>query len=77
MNKQLMMSMLFLSVVALTNAGKKQECEVCESVINQLFKLIPDDASPEEIEGEFKKWCKTAEGREEKFVSKRFLLFML
>ncbi len=71
MNKQLAISVLLLSVVALTNAGKKQECEVCESVINQMYKQVPDDASPEEIEQEFLKWCKTAEGREEKFVRQK------
>jgi hypothetical protein len=45
------------------------ECEVCEGVINKLRKNLPDDAKPEEIEIEFKRWCKTATGKEEKFVS--------
>ena len=72
MNKQLVLSILLMSVVGLTVAGKKQECEVCESVINQLREKIADDASPEEIEAEFKNWCKTAKGREEKFVRTNF-----
>ncbi len=70
MSKILALSVILLSVLSLTNAGKKQECEVCESVINQLYKQVADDASFEEIEKEFLKWCKTAEGREEKFVRK-------
>ena len=43
--------------------------KVCESVVNQLNKRVADDAKPEEIEAEFKEFCKTAKGREEKFVS--------
>jgi hypothetical protein len=39
-------------------------------VINRLRKQLPDDAKPDEIELEFKKFCKTAKGRDEKFVSK-------
>jgi len=42
---------------------------VCEGVINKLRTQLPDNAQPEEIELEFKKWCKTAVGKEEKFVS--------
>ncbi len=42
---------------------------MCESVINKLRKNLPDDAKPEEIEHEFKKFCKTAVGKDEKFVS--------
>jgi len=42
---------------------------VCEGVINKLRAQLPDNAQPEEIELEFKKWCKTAQGKEEKFVS--------
>ncbi len=42
---------------------------MCESVINQLNARLPDDAKPEEIELEFKEFCKTAKGRDEKFVS--------
>ncbi len=37
--------------------------------VNKISKIVPDDASAEEIEIEFKNWCKTATGREEKFVS--------
>lgn len=44
-------------------------CKVCENVINQLSARVADDAKPEEIEAEFKEFCKTAKGRDEKFVS--------
>lgn len=71
MNK-LIISVILLSSFCLMNAGKPQECEVCEAVINKLSKMVPDDASAEEIESEFKNWCKTATGREEKFVSFNF-----
>ena len=43
--------------------------QVCESVINKLREKLPDDAKPEEIEHEFKRFCKTAKGKDEKFVS--------
>ncbi len=41
-------------------------------MINKLRQNIPSDAKPEEIEAEFKEFCKTAKGKDEKFVS--FLL---
>lgn len=42
--------------------------KVCESVINKLRAQLPDDAKPEEIEIQFKEFCKTAKGKDEKFV---------
>ena len=42
---------------------------VCESVINKLRAQLPDDAKPEEIELQFKEFCKKAQGKDEKFVS--------
>ena len=60
---------LLLTLFSKSQAAKVQECEVCESVINKLRKLLPDDATPEEIEIEFKRFCKTATGKDEKFVS--------
>jgi hypothetical protein len=30
---------------------------------------MPNDAKPEEIEAEFKEFCKKAKGKDEKFVS--------
>jgi hypothetical protein len=38
-------------------------------VINKLRVNMPADAKPEEIEAEFKEFCKTAKGKDEKFVS--------
>jgi hypothetical protein len=49
--------------------AKVTECEVCETVINKLRKQLPDDAKQDEIELQFKEFCKTATGKEEKFVS--------
>ena len=60
---------VLLSIFCSAKSAKVQECEVCESVINKLRKTLPDDATPEEIEIEFKRFCKTATGRDEKFVS--------
>ena len=65
-----------LSVFKTVQVDAVAECEVCEGVINKLRKNLPDDAKPEEIEIEFKRWCKTATGKEEKFVS-FFLFFYL
>lgn len=48
---------------------------VCENVINQLRKRLADDAKPEEIEIEFKEFCKKAKGKDEKFVSVFVLLW--
>lgn len=59
---------LLLVLVSIIYVKAAQECEVCESVINKLRKNLPDDAKPEEIEIEFKRWCKTATGKDEKFV---------
>jgi hypothetical protein len=42
-------------------------------VITRLRKQLPDDAKPDEIELEFKKFCKTAKGKDEKFVSLFFI----
>jgi len=47
--------------------SKVTECEVCEKVIEKLRKQLPDDAKVEEIEAQFKEFCKTATGKEEKF----------
>jgi len=58
---------LIASVVCSTQAAKVTECEVCEKVIEKLRKQLPDDAKPEEIEIQFKEFCKTAVGKEEKF----------
>jgi Fe2+ or Zn2+ uptake regulation protein len=68
---------LFATCLIIVNVtcGKVIECEVCETVINKLRKQLPDDAKPEEIELQFKEFCKTATGREEKFVSVLITLF--
>ncbi len=63
---------VLLTIVSGSRAAKVQECEVCESVINKLRKLLPDDATPDEIEIEFKRFCKTATGKDEKFVKLLF-----
>ena len=61
--------LIFILVVTVFETAFGKECEVCESVINKLRANLPNDATPEEIEIEFKRWCKTAVGKEEKFVS--------
>lgn len=40
---------------------------MCESVIGKLRDRLPNDAKPEEIEAEFKEFCKKAKGKDEKF----------
>lgn len=67
MEKKLFFILVVFSFVA-TSLGKVQECEVCESVINKLRAQLPDDAKQDEIELKFKEFCKTAKGRDEKFV---------
>ena len=42
---------------------------VCESVLQRLRDKLPSDASAEEIEIEFKEFCKKATGKDERFVS--------
>lgn len=68
MEKKIFLILAIFSIVV-TCLGKVQECEVCESVINKLRAQLPDDANQDEIELKFKEFCKTAKGREEKFVS--------
>ena len=71
--KNLVVLVVLSLVYSAANAAKVTECEVCENVINQLRNRLPDDAKPEEIEIEFKEYCKTAKGKDEKFV--RVILF--
>ena len=40
---------------------------VCESVVDKLRTQLPNDATPEEIEIQFKDFCKKAKGKEERF----------
>jgi hypothetical protein len=74
MIKSIAILVVVLAVMATSTAAKKIEsCEVCEGVINKLRKILPENASPEEIEAEFKYWCQSATGKEEKFVSKHIV----
>lgn len=68
-NLFLILATLFSIISFISIEAKVTECEVCESVINKLRKQLPDDAKPEEIELQFKEFCKTAKGKDEKFVS--------
>ena len=67
-----LIAMMAAMLVVNANANKVTECEVCESVITRLRAQLPDDATPEEIELQFKEFCKTAKGKDEKFVSADF-----
>lgn len=69
MVKLLVTLIALFSIVYSTLSAKVTECEVCESVINKLRAQLPDDAKPEEIELQFKEFCKKAKGKDEKFVS--------
>jgi len=69
MNSQVFLTLIGL-IVMISNfatVNAKQECEVCESVINKLRENLKSDATPAEIETEFKRFCKKAEGKDEKF----------
>lgn len=69
MNRLISLLLITISLASVRANARVTECEVCESVINKLRQNLPDDAKPEEIELEFKRFCKTATGKDEKFVS--------
>jgi hypothetical protein len=67
--KQVIFLMILSSLIFLTHEKDAKECEVCERVVNKLSKSLPDNPGVEEVEAAFKKFCKEADGKEEKFVS--------
>jgi len=64
-------SYLFLvciySIISLSSALKKDECEVCVSVLERLSNQLADDVKkdPKAIEDEFRIYCKTVKSTKE------------
>ena len=58
--------LLFSSVTAILKEG---ECEVCVKVIDKFVKSLDEDVrkSPEKVEKEFSKFCKSLRNKEERF----------
>jgi len=53
---------------AVTAAKKKADhCEVCIGALTKFADTLSDKSDPKVIEKEFKKWCKTAKNKEQRF----------
>lgn len=48
---------------------KKSECEVCVTVLEKFSEQLPESvkSNPSKIEDEFRKFCKTSKGKENRF----------
>lgn len=56
---------------SITFALKEGDCEVCISVLDRFAQDLKDEVKkdPKKIETEFRKYCKTAKNKENRFVS--------
>lgn len=64
-------TLVLLSIVAAVSCLKQGECEVCIKTINKFSATLSEDVKkePKKIEAEFKKYCKGAKNKENRFVS--------
>jgi len=58
-----------LSILSISQLTKAQDCEVCQNVIKQLSDTLSatEKSDPSAIETKFKKYCKTAKNKEQRF----------
>lgn len=69
MKGPLISALAILAILALSDALKDGDCEVCIKLIDKFSDSLPESAKkdPKAIEDEFKKFCKNTKSKENRF----------
>lgn len=64
-------TVLITFLIVLTNGLKGDDCEVCIKVLDKFSATLDEETkkNPKTIENQFRKYCKTSKGSENRFVS--------